>query len=191
MHVHLGWRPNAARLRRLYELVAAFEPALLSLVAASRHENPYCRSVRSSIKKLRLLETLDDWRSAFAAREARYLAVNPRNLLDASLGTLEVRLHSGTLDARKALLWTSLWMRILNAIDRDVEVPRLDPGTLPLCGGPAGDIIELVRLVGGGRAFAQALVARREACVRGSWEREGSPWRAFSERARRLWLVVG
>ncbi len=116
-HVHLGWGlPSLERLRLLHRWVAFMEPALHSLVAPSRFNNGYCQPVRRHWKKLRGLRTLGGWQRHFEQEGARYLAVSAGSLFG-SLGTLEVRMHSGTLEGPKILTWLSLWMRLLDAVD--------------------------------------------------------------------------
>lgn len=46
----------------------------------------------------------------------RYMSVNFKNLLERDgIGTIEIRLHSGTFNPKKVLSWISLWMGILEA----------------------------------------------------------------------------
>lgn len=148
-HVHLGWEPKLVALRRLMRLVSHFEPALFSLVAPSRSGNPYCKPVRRHLAELLALPSLRAWKERFADREQRYLTVNPSNLFGGGLGTLEVRLHSGTIEGPKILGWLSLWMRLLAAAQGTVPIPeeKLLWRELPLTAGSQGDISELAELV--------------------------------------------
>ena len=184
-HVHLGWNPGAEALRALFDLVAYYEPAILSLVAPSRASNRFAQSVRSSARTLLNLGDHESWARRFAPYSSRYLGLNPRNLFGAGYGTLEVRWHSGTIEAPKILSWVSLWMRIVSAGSQLVPAPGNSLGrvpTSPLCTGPRGDVRHLGRHVGAGDALLGRLVARRTQVV-SRW------WRAnprFADLARRL-----
>ncbi len=172
-HVHLAWTQDVQALRWLYDLVAHFEPALLSLVAPSRARNGYCKSLRAKIRELRRLDTPEAWQQAFADPESRYLALNPRPLWQGR-GTLEVRLHSGTLEGPKILTWISLWMRLLHAAElRPFRAPRhRSPGsTLPLSAKRDGDILILAGLLGVSPELSRRLAARRLEVVRARWRR--------------------
>ena len=91
-HVHLGWTPNVEALRRLYVLAAYYEPALMlaGVPIARRHDLRAC--IRAKLRSIRALRTTAQWEHFVAQDDARYLAVNARNLFG-GYGTLEVRLH--------------------------------------------------------------------------------------------------
>jgi hypothetical protein len=173
LHVHLGVRPTATLLRRTMTIAAAFEPALLSLVAPSRFNNPYCASVRRQLSRLTALSGLEAWRAAFADHESRYLAVNPRNaLVSDGLGTIEVRLHSGTFEAAKILAWTSLWMRIVEGAERGVEPDVTSTRAASLSAKEDGDVGALCEVLGCGASLTEKLVVRRDEVVRRRWLRD-------------------
>lgn len=161
-HVHLGWKATARTLERLMVLVACFEGALHTLVAPSRSRNRFCRPVRAALPRLRALGPLARWQGYFGDPRRRYLAVNPANLFGA-YGTIEVRLHSGTLDGQKVLAWLSLWMRILETARsrRPLPDPPFSPGDLPLESGPHGDVRTLAQFVRTGAKLSDYLVRRR------------------------------
>jgi hypothetical protein len=169
-HLHLGWSRNLDALRRLIELVAFYEPALYSLVAPSRAENRYTTSVRRHLLKFRRLRSELEWQEALR-RLSRYLGVNLTNLFD-GYGTVEIRMHSGTVEAPKILTWASLWMNILGAAERGVAPPgdaarRLS--TRPLSSGVRGDVLALARVVGARDGLLARLADRRDHVVRRSW----------------------
>ena len=169
-HVHLAWNLDLGALRRLMILAAYFEPALMSLVAPSRANNRYCVSVKRRLKRLLDLPSLQAWRERFARLRARYLAFNPANLFS-GYGTVEVRLHSGTIEAPKILLWVSLMMRMLDAANHDA-VPgdpfrRLRSG--PICACERGDVKALATFLKLGSPMRLKLLARRDYVVRNSW----------------------
>lgn len=171
-HVHLGWTPRLGSLRRLMRLVAYFEPALYSLVAPSRSGNEYCEPIRKHLDTLLALPTLRDWELHFEDRSRRYLTVNPANLF-LDKGTVEVRMHSGTLEGPKILGWLSLWMRILDLAERRAAIPesRLTMRDLPLTRGPQGDVTVLAELTLANAELIEHL-RRRRAVVHEYWRRD-------------------
>lgn len=167
-HVHLGWNANAASLGRLFEIAAYWEPALLSLLPPSRAGSNYCQRVRLHVQDLRSLRTWAAWERRFAPHHARYLAVNPSGLFGPK-GTIEVRSHSGTLEAPKILTWASLWMRILEAAR--TRAPIFESlATFPLLeAGTPGDICELADFLGLGWPLASRLLQRRASVMQHAW----------------------
>jgi superfamily II DNA or RNA helicase len=184
-HVHLGWNPGGMALRALFDLVAYYEPAVLSLVGPSRASSTFAKSVRKSARSLLNLGDHSAWAREFAPISSRYLGVNPRNLFGSRYGTLEVRWHSGTIEAAKILTWVSLWMRIVSAGSQIVGPPGISTArvpTSPLCTGPRGDIRHLGRHVGAGEPLIERLVARRGHVVSRWWQADPR----YAALARRL-----
>ena len=165
-HVHLGWTPSLKDLRRLMSLVAYFEPALYTLVAPSRSDNRYCAPIREHLSVLLALPTLSAWEKHFNPHESRYIAVNPSNLFK-GLETLEIRLHSGTVEGPKILAWLALWMRLLAVASSKKAIPAgtLTTRSLPLTKGPQGDVATLADYVVAGPALSKYLVQRRNAVM--------------------------
>jgi hypothetical protein len=127
-HLHLGWSGNYRALQRLVRVVHELEPMLATLVAPSRiaqfdgeqyslsEGNPYCAPISTIPGTQRLLKAssqqqFDEALASMNEDECRYATVNLIPL--AAQSTIEVRMHSGTLDAAKVLTWISLWMVIL------------------------------------------------------------------------------
>jgi superfamily II DNA or RNA helicase len=195
-HIHLGWRPTPAELARLVRLSAFFEPALRSVVAPSRTDNQYCSSIGSNLMPSTSLLTLADWKRYVTSR-GRYMALNLCNLFNGK-GTVEVRLHSGTQEARKILAWVSLWMRVLEAVQRGVDAPEEQFITEngPFVPGPRGDILQLLRHVGAGRPMVDYFRARRDYLLDNSWvthwtygalaEQMSEQWRASDRPYRQV-----
>lgn len=182
-HVHLGWKPEVGPLRSLMDVVAYYEPALLSIVAPSRAKNRYARSVRRVLGRLHPLPSIEAW-AAYFRTATRYLAVNPASLFG-PYGTIEVRMHSGTIEAPKILAWLALWMRILAAAcDPNCRVgnPLRRVPARPLSPGPRGDLGELMAFVGVNDVGQRVLLRRREFVVKNSWARHAE----YGPRARRL-----
>ena len=86
------------------------------------------------------LRSFADVARAVGEKSARHLTFNlrPLDVLD----TAEVRMHSGTLDARKILLWVSLWQQILwAAAHGKPAAPAPDVRVIT----PSADIVDLAR----------------------------------------------
>jgi hypothetical protein len=117
------------------------------------------------------LGSLEEWEDHFGWGSRRYLAVNPTQLFG-GYGTVEVRMHSGTIEAPKILTWLSLWMRIHEAAadsERYLGSPLVRVRTRPLCAGPRGDVRDLAKFVGAGEAVAAKLARRRSYVMENSW----------------------
>jgi hypothetical protein len=158
-HLHLGWHPVSGQLnvemtKRLLQLARLFEPALATMVGPSRvvsfdgsnydltQPNLYCAPTASLFTEavLRSQASLDGLKSIAAVRENRYVALNLVPLFD--VGTVEVRLHGGTMDASKVLLWTSLWQQLLWAAEYCSSVETASDYSVI---NPNGDIIALAK----------------------------------------------
>lgn len=173
-HVHLGWTKELAALKQLMILGAYFEPAVMSLVAPSRARNRYVHSVRNRARKLMSLGEMTAWEDYFANHRRKYLAINPSHLF-AGYGSVEVRHHSGTIEAAKILAWLSLWMRVLataKQTNAQPGSPYARPRTLPLCKGERGDVALMCDRLGVGPALRARLVARRDQVVSNWWRRD-------------------
>jgi hypothetical protein len=91
MHVHLDARPNTgANAKNMFERLVDQQFALFQVVPSSRRSNRYCKYTKK-----------DDWRGT-----DRYKAVNPLSFK--KYNTIEVRMHSGTVDANKIIPWINL-----------------------------------------------------------------------------------
>ena len=124
VHIHLGWKSKLRTIKNLLHTHVFLEPSLASLVAPSRiayfdgldydksKPNPYCMPISSFISGKELEET----RSFNQLTNAidRYCTLNLHNLR--TLGTVEFRMHSGSTNASKILLWISLHQQILHAV---------------------------------------------------------------------------
>jgi hypothetical protein len=186
-HVHLGWNGAIQELKRAVGLVKLFEPALGSLVAPSRiahlnngrydlsAPNPYCRPVSATLNAnaVRDLRTFSDVsRLTRGDDDLRYVTFNLRPLDHQQ--TVEIRLHHGTLDASKILLWVSLWQQILWA----AEHPRreLEPVADVQVISPSADLLALARKYlppieqPGQREFLAKLRQHRSEIVAREWK---------------------
>jgi superfamily II DNA or RNA helicase len=205
LHVHLGWtyqRPD--ELRRFIRLVRLFEPALATIVPASRiasysgnkyhvgKPNEYCSPISTVIRKCDLQGSESEFLRAVQLRladhDSRYTTVNLRPLITGhGTGTVEIRMHSGTMEAKKMLVWLSLWQQILWAAGTNVDVPDVNDCTFI---EPNGDIVALARayLPSAGQAqqrhFLEMLKERRADIVKTLWEgrTELKRWLGYAQK---------
>lgn len=131
-HVHFGYNYRMAeKFRNLVQFVRRFEGALFSLCAASRYTdtsiaesgadysaNEYCMPLLGAISDddVQSFKSAARIRETFCHHEMRYHTVN-LSLFNTSPQRLEVRMHSGTLDPKKILLWVALWQNIFSSLD--------------------------------------------------------------------------
>lgn len=214
-HVHFGWgAADLASTLRLVQLARLFEPALATLVAPSRtvhfdaqtstydvmRPNPYSvplcarftdealRSARSIEELVQRMRTLS---GEERGRSLRYTALNLYGFLQHG-ETLEVRTHSGTLDAAKILLWVSLWQQLIWAAEHTrTRIPAAPDRDVI---APDGDIVDLAtswlpraQAVGQAQSALVSRLAARRAEVAGrclnesslrSWHGAMRPWAA-------------
>jgi superfamily II DNA or RNA helicase len=198
-HVHLGWLgegEGAAEVRRALRLARLFEPGLASLVSPSRvaafargsyrldYPNPYCRPLAEVFPQTVLdrAPSLATIRALANGEDARYVTFNVRPLDHQQ--TVEVRMHNGTLEARKILLWLSLWAQILWAATHRERITKV-PDVAVLV--PNEDIVALARrwLPDSGqpqqRRLLERLAERRDEIV-ATWRRHPTlaPWTAHA-----------
>lgn len=203
VHVHLAWdstHPDSvARIRRLIRIVHTAEPALGSLVSPSRlakfdgrnydfsEPNPYCKPIsrlldKSAVDRLRSMEEVS--RIFAEYHGARYRTLNLASLK--RFGTVEARLHSGSVDAEKLLLWLSLWQQMLwSVIVESHNYPSIVRREVIT---PDGDIAEFARnyLINSNevaqRFFIERLIERRNGVVKRSWRHAAlANWREGTE----------
>lgn len=107
-HVHVEANDlNAAQLSRLTSLFNTWKKVLMSYVAASRRNNHFCQPE--------------------ASRTNRYVALN---LVPFSIrGTVEFRLHQGTLNAQKILSFVALCVNLVERAksNRPLDTVEKDP----------------------------------------------------------------
>lgn len=202
-HVHIGWLgEDIGELKRAIALARLFEPALGTLVAPSRlvaldlnrgrydvsQPNSFCRPVSSvfGAERLSRVRTIEGLRRIAEADEARYVTFNIKPL--PHIHTVEVRMHNGTLEARKILLWISLWQQLLWAAAHRTSIPTVPERDVI---EPTGDIIALAReYLPDARqldqqAFLRRLAARRAQICSEQWSK--SPELATWVEASRRW----
>lgn len=102
LHVHLDVRAKLlnGEHQRIYERLVKAQNLLFSVVPPTRRTNHYC-------KKSTMSRGLSD----------RYRAINRTAI--SKYKTIEVRLHSGSTNAKKIWLWVALLCRIANCQELD------------------------------------------------------------------------
>lgn len=123
-HLHIESKDfSDEKLGLIYRNAKNLESWLFSIVAESRRENNYCRKLTNieSIKKFD-----DAWYKTYEHSgrkknkydETRYFWLNFHSHY--YRGTIEIRLHQGTIDPVKIMNWVKLWQAIFN-LDREVN----------------------------------------------------------------------
>lgn len=122
---------NGKAVKDLFITYVVFEDVLHSFLPKSRRKNEYCNSLKknfniSELRKTRSLEdiekiwyrTTNKYEVSIAKSDSkhgtRYSGINFHTLL--SDNHLEVRYHSGTINAKKILEWVNLHARIMDTI---------------------------------------------------------------------------
>lgn len=113
MHVHVdGADLNLEQMKNLFRLFTKFEPCFDELVSPSRRASgsDFARTVRGALgttlpaafERINEMRRVDD----FSSYVSRYSKLNPHALL--RHGTVEIRMHNGTICAKKILPWIAL-----------------------------------------------------------------------------------
>ncbi len=189
LHVHLGLNNDYRLMRRVLRATRLFESAVATIVAPSRiawhtgarystvDPNGFCVPLRVAVPRSKI----DRATSLADLTTSRYLSVNPLAL--AKHGTIEVRLHHGTVDPSKIALWVSLWQQIVAYAERAKRIRRVsDVRWLE----PDGDIVALAKrlLPGADERFLERLRERRSEILR-RWDAPGlESWSPHRERFR-------
>lgn len=127
---------NVHKLKNLFLFYTSFDSVLFSMLPKSRREpNKYCKPLSYSypipkIEQIRTMGNLEKlWYSQKATTDlvhakrdykhpSRRHSVNLHSLLG-GIGTVEVRLHDGSLDSKEILQWVELHQFILDSISND------------------------------------------------------------------------
>jgi hypothetical protein len=108
-HVHIDMRNRDAR--KAFENLRRVQPLLYKMVPKSRKTGRYCKPIRTL--------NYDSARSS----GNRYVGINAQAMREHN--TLEIRLHSSTLDPKKILAWVDLLIGVTDseAIKRTISTP--------------------------------------------------------------------
>jgi len=133
LHVHHG--VSDLRLddwKALYRNWANSERAIQGLVAPSRRTNHFCSPLdRRAVARMESLRSLDSHgigSVSGTAYRSRFRSLNTRSY--PNHGTVEVRLHQGTTDARKILAWVEFGQAMIEAARAGVALRETDTASL-------------------------------------------------------------
>ncbi|QNN21762.1 hypothetical protein HED60_05575 [Planctomycetales bacterium ZRK34] len=122
-HVHIDLPEAASRMsviRSLYNLVHKYEPIIYGVVAPSRRQNGYARSMTDHPRLLHGCQKFQDYMDVLH-RWDRHHGLNLTHAL-ASEPRIEFRYHAGTLDVAKARHWMRLLNRLVeHAVSRNCQ----------------------------------------------------------------------
>ncbi len=143
-HLHIdmpetaeGQYRSLAKIKALWSFYLTFEDVLLSFLPKSRRNNSYCYPLRTDyhLKEIENCASREQierlWYRARTQNEvirckgetkhgSRYKGINFHTLLSGN--HLEIRYHSGTINARKVLEWANINLRIVErAIEGDYQ----------------------------------------------------------------------
>lgn len=166
LHVHVDARDfSYYDLRRLVLLYERIEPALFEMMPASRRESRFCQpcgklyaeAVRANrlpkIYKENLIKSVYGDEAKRPARrdkydDSRYHALNIHSWF--YRGTIECRLHTGSVRAHKIIAWGKLWATILDTAmrrtERDIADCEGNARNLLLSIAPDGDTRDYITL---------------------------------------------
>lgn len=122
-HVHVDLPEAASRMsviRSLYNLIHKYEPIIYGIVAPSRRQNGYARSMADHPRLLHGCRKFQDYMDVLH-RWDRHHGLNLTHVL-ASEPRIEFRYHQGTLDTTKARNWMRLLNRLVeHAVSRNCQ----------------------------------------------------------------------
>lgn len=123
LHVHLDMRNKTIKdIEKLYRLYVLFEPALYHVGQKDRYENIYCPGMTHATEQVK--EAAQAFSSQhmdnLIAYGCKYTGFNFQTLN--TLGTVEIRTHSGSLHRQDI----HNWVRILQAIIKYAEDHTMD-----------------------------------------------------------------
>ena len=137
LHIHLGIEGIPLEAIKLFvRRYIAHESAVLSMVAPSRRDgNRFCKTFRSqninletAEARLGRIQQLSDLPRMFAGRD-RYYGLNVCSL--ERLPTIEIRVHGGTVESKKAIYWARLWASIMDdCVETVLRADRSHAGAL-------------------------------------------------------------
>ena len=115
LHVHLDFRSETVQsLYRFIIVYLVFEKFLFSQCEDGREDNAYCIPLGMCEDLLRdlsrILSRSDTTAKRFIQNFPKYTAMNLLSLMN--LGTVEIRMHEGTVDSSVILKWVNLLLSI-------------------------------------------------------------------------------
>ena len=132
LHIHIDANDIKNNKRKLLQVVKtyyAIEDILWSMLPPSRWASRYCRRLTSThpfdnifTKKLTLEQA---WTGNGAHPAGHYQGLNLASLDDCGRGTIEIRYHSGTTNAKKIINWIAINLRIFNYAVKKYKAPEI------------------------------------------------------------------
>lgn len=125
LHVHIETEPEVELLKKLYCFYSKFEGLFFAMLPKSRQDNDYCQKFKEldkysykdvlGVKDLRgfkslFYETKSFYPTKTHGNKKRYSWVNFHSVF--FRGTLEIRAHSGTINAEKIKNWIRMHLII-------------------------------------------------------------------------------
>lgn len=122
MHTHLGVADITGDNRaRLFNNYKEAQNTLFKLVARSRQSNGYCMRVSN--------QKLDQW--AWNSSNGHPLSGNHSDAMNVDnigrIGTIEMRMHQGTLSGKKATEWVKLLIAFFDASNEGIVIDQDNP----------------------------------------------------------------
>jgi len=131
MHLHIETLPDLELIKKLYCFYSKYENLFFDMLPNSRQRNKYCEKfgnldrydweevlgvkTLSEFKKL-FYESLWSWKQKGYANKKRYCWINFHSIF--YRGTLEIRAHSGTINAEKIKNWALIHLGIRHYLNR-------------------------------------------------------------------------
>jgi hypothetical protein len=122
-HLHVDAENlDVTTLQRVALAYLRTEEIWQSFVPEARRENQYCQSIRWSASEVRAVESKDKFRY-WASGQDRYQWFNVHSY--PCHGSLEIRLHTGTLDSDKVCNWVKAHLRFVDWVVNGGDINRL------------------------------------------------------------------
>ncbi len=131
LHVHIETKPEVELLKKMYCFYSKFEGLFFAMLPKSRQENKFCAKFNEldkysykevlDVKDLRGFKKLFYERAGFYPKfnyghKKRYCWINFHSIF--YRGTLEIRAHSGTINAEKIKNWIQMHLIIKEYLDK-------------------------------------------------------------------------
>jgi len=132
LHIHIGTPKNIKSLQKISLFYAKYEKQLFNMLPVSRRYNNYCRTLgyyKNVLKNTPHYKNLQELKEDIYQckdkkylkyyikqkyNDARYSWVNLHSVF--YRGTIEIRNHSGTIQADKIIKWLKIHLTILNTL---------------------------------------------------------------------------
>ena len=122
-HLHIDARNlDVTTLKRVAQAYLRAEGVFQALVPESRRQNHYCQSIQWSASEVRMIDDSADFRQ-WAGGQDRYQWFNVHSYVCHK--SLEIRLHSSTLEADKVCNWVKAHLRFVDWIVNGGDINRL------------------------------------------------------------------